>query len=56
MDQCFQKMGFRVFSRKSQPFQHRGLWNFDKVNIFLAKNVPKNSHSFGMYKGDPYKK
>ena len=42
------KWVFRGFFRKSQPFQHIGLWNFDKVNIFRQKNVqkifPKNSH------------
>ena len=36
--------------RKSQPFQHIGLWNFDNVNIFWQKMCTKkcslNIHIF----------
>ena len=34
-------MGFSRFFRKSQPFQHIGLWNFDKVNIFKINKCKK---------------
>ena len=34
-------MGFSRFFRKSQPFQHIGLWNFDNVNIFKINKCKK---------------
>ena len=34
-------MGFSRFFRKFQPFQHIGLWNFDKVNIFKINKCKK---------------